>query len=102
VIGKENLEEIEANPSPLVKLSQVSSIHYLNGVLFGQYLLTIKRVMKRQENQILNIKVDSINGMHQGMNVESRRQNWNTIAGELDKIGINIDEDAIGEIVEGV
>lgn len=40
--------------------------------------------------------------MHQGMNVESRRQNWNTIAGELDKIGINIDEDAIGEIVEGV
>ena len=45
MIGKEKLKEIEANPSPLVKLSQVSSIHYLNGVLFGQYLLTIKRVM---------------------------------------------------------
>ena len=37
--------------------------------------------------------------MHQGMGVELRRQNWNTIAEELDKIGINIDEDALGEMV---
>ena len=40
--------------------------------------------------------------MHRGMGVELRTQNWNTIAEELDKIGINIDEDALGEMVQGI
>lgn len=30
-----------------------------------------------------------------------RRENWNTIAEELDKVGINIDDEVVDEIVEG-
>ena len=35
------------------------------------------------------------------MNSELRRENWNAIAEELDKVGINIDDEVIAEIVEG-
>ena len=35
------------------------------------------------------------------MNSELRRENWNAIAEELDKVGINIDDEVITEIVEG-
>ena len=35
------------------------------------------------------------------MNTDLRRENWNTIAEELDKVGINIDDEVISEIVEG-
>ena len=48
VIKQEKLEDIQASPDPEIKLSQAGSIHYLNGVLFGQYLLAIKRVMVSQ------------------------------------------------------
>ena len=48
VIKQEKLEDIQASPDPEIKLSQAGSIHYLNGVLLGQYLLTIKRVMVSQ------------------------------------------------------
>ena len=35
------------------------------------------------------------------MKTELRRENWNAIAEELDKVGINIDDEVIAEIVEG-
>ena len=46
--------------------------------------------------------MDKINGMNQGMHVDLRRENWKTIAEELDKVGITIEEESINEIVEGI
>ena len=33
--------------------------------------------------------------------MELRKENWNTIAEELDKVGINIDDEVISEMVDG-
>ena len=42
-----------------------------------------------------------MNSLISGFNSYASRSNWTVIANELDKIGVNIEEDALGEIVEG-
>ena len=46
--------------------------------------------------------MDKINGLNQGMQKDLRKANWKTIAEELDKIGITIEDETIDEIVEGI
>ena len=54
--------------------------------------------MKRKANQILNVRVDQIKTLKQGMEDETLISNWNTISEELDKIGISIDEETLVNI----
>jgi hypothetical protein len=50
VIPGVDVAEVEADSQTEIKLDQGNSIYYLNGFLFGKYMLTVKRIMKRKEN----------------------------------------------------
>ena len=65
-------------------------------------MLAIKRIMKKRENQILNIKIAQIKSLTGGLTAEVRKQNWQLIEEELDKIGINIGEENLLKIRQGV
>ena len=87
-----DIAEIERSEQLEWELSRHDSVNFYNGILFGNYLVALKRIMKRKENQILNIKVDAIKRLRPGMDMMSLNFNWETIYAELDKIGINIDK----------
>ena len=45
VIPGVDVAEVEADSQTEIKLDQGNSIYYLNGFLFGKYMLTVKRIM---------------------------------------------------------
>ena len=73
----------------------------MNGYIFGSYCIVLKRVMRRKENQILNIKVANINTLIESMSSQSIRDNWTTITDELDRIGISFESEQLERIKKG-
>ena len=73
----------------------------MNGFIFGSYCIVLKRVMRRKENQILNIKVANINTLIESISSQSIRDNWTTITDELDRIGISFESEQLERIKKG-
>jgi len=79
-----SLAEIQASKETLWELTSMQSISYLNGQLFGRYIVFLKKHMKRCWNQIWSIKVSVIKELKFGISEECRGDNWYTINAELD------------------
>ena len=58
VIPDVDIAEIEKSADEEVKLSKEHSGWCLNGLMFGKYLVVVRKIMKYKENQIFNIKVE--------------------------------------------
>jgi hypothetical protein len=79
-----SLAEIQASKETLWELTPMQTISYLNGQLFGKYIVFIKKHMNRCWNQIWSIKVSVIKQLEFGISEECRGGNWNMINAELD------------------
>ena len=73
-------EQIEASTETTWALSKQQSGQYLNGTIFGRYLIFLKKHMKHQWNQIWSIKVAAIKELQQGIEEEIIKGNWQILA----------------------
>ena len=66
-----------------VVLDQATTLRYLNGWLFGSYLIVLKSVMARK-NQDFAIENDLIKQLKDQNSTQARLFNWNYISNELE------------------
>ena len=59
-----------------IELTRTQSVFYLNGVLFGRYITAIKKVAKRQFNQLLNISIEMMMSFKELNSEEVCKDNW--------------------------
>ena len=87
---------LKANPSiktmhdkKKVLLDQVSTERYYNGTIFGKYLLVLKEVLQK-ENQDLSVDPALAQTLKDQSNAQSRLFNWNYLCNELEVSSIKI------------
>ena len=80
----ETVEKIKASSEEKWPLSKSDSVRYMNGILFGRYLIFLKKHMKHQWNQIWSFQVKHFKEMRSGKDEQVVVENWNIINNELD------------------